>query len=70
MKIVQLTAENVKRLTAVSIAPDGNLVQITGRNGQGKASVLDAIFGNVGSLMCFRLGAQDAPLLAKQLQSE
>lgn len=44
MKIVQLTAENVKRLTAVSIAPDGNLVQITGRNGQGKTSVLDAIW--------------------------
>lgn len=37
--------------------------------GQSDASVLDAIFGNVGSLMCFRLGAQDAPLLAKQLQS-
>lgn len=44
MKIISLQAENVKRLTAVSITPDGNLVQITGRNGQGKTSVLDAIW--------------------------
>lgn len=44
MKIVQLTAENIKRLTAVEISPDGHLVQITGRNGQGKTSILDAIW--------------------------
>jgi DNA repair exonuclease SbcCD ATPase subunit len=44
MKILQLTAQNVKRLTVVEIKPDGNLVQITGRNGQGKTSVLDSIW--------------------------
>ncbi len=44
MKIVQLEAENVKRLRAVSITPDGALVNITGRNGQGKSSILDAIW--------------------------
>ena len=44
MKIVRLQAENVKRLVAVEIAPDGNLVEITGRNGAGKSSVLDAIW--------------------------
>lgn len=44
MQIVSLVAENVKRLTAVSIRPDGNLVQITGKNGQGKTSVLDSIW--------------------------
>jgi hypothetical protein len=44
MKIVALTAENVKKLTVVQIRPDGNLVQITGRNGQGKSSVLDSIW--------------------------
>ena len=44
MKIIELHAENLKRLTAVQIRPDGNLVQITGRNGQGKTSVLDAIW--------------------------
>lgn len=44
MKIISLRAENIKRLTAVEITPDGNLIQITGKNGQGKTSVLDAIW--------------------------
>lgn len=44
MKIIKLTAENVKKLTAVEISPDGNIVQITGKNGQGKTSVLDCIW--------------------------
>lgn len=43
MKIVQLTAENIKKLVAVEIKPDGAMVQITGANGQGKTSVLDCI---------------------------
>jgi DNA repair exonuclease SbcCD ATPase subunit len=43
MKIIALQAENVKRLAAIEIRPDGNVVQITGKNGQGKTSVLDAI---------------------------
>ena len=43
MKIIQLESENVKRLKAVRIKPDGSLVQITGRNGAGKSSVLDSI---------------------------
>jgi recombinational DNA repair ATPase RecF len=42
MKITKLIAENVKKLSVVEITPDGNLVQITGKNGQGKSSVLDA----------------------------
>lgn len=44
MKILKLQAENIKRLSAVEITPDGHLVQITGANGQGKTSVLDAIW--------------------------
>jgi DNA repair exonuclease SbcCD ATPase subunit len=43
VKIVQLKAENVKRLKAVEITPDGNLVVVAGRNAQGKSSVLDSI---------------------------
>mgnify|MGYP000882104858 CR=1 FL=1 len=45
MHIVELTARNVKRLKAVQLRPDpnGNLVKVTGRNAQGKTSVLDAI---------------------------
>lgn len=44
MKIITLTAENVKKLVAVEISPTGNLVEITGKNGQGKTSVLDCIW--------------------------
>lgn len=44
MKIISLRAENVKRLRAVEITPDGDLVVISGRNGQGKSSVLDSIW--------------------------
>jgi len=44
LKIVSLQAENVKRIQAVRIDPTGNLVEITGRNGQGKTSVLDSIW--------------------------
>jgi len=43
MKIIKLTAENVKRLKAVEITPEGNLVVIGGKNNQGKTSVLDSI---------------------------
>lgn len=48
MKIVELVAENIKRLVAVDIKPDGNVVQITGKNGQGKTSVLDSIWWALG----------------------
>ena len=30
-------------------------------------TVLDSILGNVGTIICFRLGANDAPLIARQL---
>ena len=48
MKILSLQAENVKRLIAVNITPDGNMVEITGRNGVGKTSVLDSIWWALG----------------------
>lgn len=44
MKIVQLVADNFKRLVAVEITPEGNVVEVTGKNGSGKSSVLDAIY--------------------------
>ncbi len=43
MKILRLQAENIKKLKVVDITPTEDLVQITGRNGQGKTSVLDSI---------------------------
>jgi DNA repair exonuclease SbcCD ATPase subunit len=44
MRIITLTAENVKRLRAVEITPSGDVVVIAGKNAQGKTSVLDAIW--------------------------
>lgn len=44
MKIIKLQAENIKKLKAIEIKPDSNLVQITGANAQGKTSVLDSIW--------------------------
>ena len=42
LHIVSLEIENVKRLSAVQITPDGSTVVIGGDNAQGKSSVLDA----------------------------
>jgi len=42
-RIIQLTAENIKKLKAVSLAIRDGLTVIAGRNGQGKTSLLDAI---------------------------
>lgn len=44
MKILNLKAENIKKLVAVDITPEGDTVIITGQNGAGKSSVLDAIY--------------------------
>ena len=44
MKVIKLSCENVKKLRAVEITPTGDLVEITGRNGSGKSSVLDSLF--------------------------
>ncbi len=48
MKIVELKVENVKRLKAVHIKPNGSLVVIGGKNGAGKSSVIDSIAYAIG----------------------
>tara|TARA_R110002050_G_scaffold191532_11_gene326353 strand:- start:410 stop:1708 length:1299 start_codon:yes stop_codon:yes gene_type:complete len=55
-KIIQLEAQNVKRLRAVTIRPDGSLVVIGGDNANGKTSVLDSIAMALG-------GANEIPTL-------
>ena len=51
-KIVRLSSTNYKRLRAVEIQPDpdGSLVIVAGRNGQGKSSVLDSITAALGGV--------------------
>ena len=48
LKIVGLVSENVKRITAISLKFDGTLQVIGGDNGQGKTSILDAIWLTIG----------------------
>lgn len=48
LKIIQLEAQNIKRLKAIRIRPDGNMIVIGGNNGQGKTSVLDSIMYALG----------------------
>jgi len=51
-KIIRLESTNYKRLKAVEIAPDpdGNLVIVAGKNGQGKTSILDSITAALGGV--------------------
>jgi DNA repair exonuclease SbcCD ATPase subunit len=44
MRIISLEAENFRILKAIELAPDAHMVTIGGRNGQGKSSVLDALW--------------------------
>lgn len=48
LRIIEFRAENFKRLKIVEIRPDSDVVEVTGRNGQGKTSVLDAILAAFG----------------------
>lgn len=47
-RLIRMQAENFKRLRAVQIEFDGGVTRITGQNGQGKTSVLDAIQAAIG----------------------
>ncbi len=57
LRIISLQAENFKRLKAVEITPDDNMVVISGKNEQGKSSVLDAIWSAIGG----KAGADGIP---------
>lgn len=69
-RIVQLTSENVKRVSAVKISPQGNLVVIGGDNAQGKSSVLDSIAMALGGgdeipAKPVRIGEEKARIVAE-----
>lgn len=44
MRILHFYADSFKRLKVVDFEPDPNVVLVTGKNSQGKSSVLDAVF--------------------------
>ena len=57
-RIIGLQVENFKRISAVSISPNGDpVIQITGKNAEGKSSVIDAIWACV----CWRAAAGSIP---------
>lgn len=68
MKIIELKSSNIKRLKAVELQIDENqnLIMITGRNGQGKSSVLDSIWYALGG----KRAAQDKPIRDGQEKGE
>lgn len=65
-RIIELKAENVKRLTAVHIRPDGESVIIGGNNNQGKSSVIDSILYALGG----ERSIPDEPLRRGQKKGE
>jgi energy-coupling factor transporter ATP-binding protein EcfA2 len=44
MKIIGLQVENFLNLRAVSLATDGSMIRVTGKNGAGKSALFNAIF--------------------------
>lgn len=48
LRVLGLQVENFKRIKALQIIPKGDLVQITGRNAQGKTSAIDALWVTLG----------------------
>jgi DNA repair exonuclease SbcCD ATPase subunit len=68
MKIISLYAENVKRLKAVEIRPDGNAIILEGKNAQGKSSVLDAIWWALGGVAAQK--GSDKPIREGQARAK
>lgn len=65
MRIIRLEASNFKKLVAVAIEPGAHLVEVTGDNGAGKTSCLDAIWALVGG----KDAAPDKPIRTGEQQA-
>lgn len=48
LRIISLDVENILRVVAVRVRPDGKVLELTGRNRQGKSSIIDAIWMALG----------------------
>ena len=44
MRIIRFEAEHIKKIQIVEITPSGHVVEISGKNGAGKTSILDSIW--------------------------
>lgn len=62
-RVLGLYAENFKKLSVVDIRPDRSMVEIAGRNGAGKSSVLDALLAALD-------GTRSAPSVPIRLGEE
>lgn len=62
MKIVEFRAERFKRLSAVEITPGDGVVVVSGKNGAGKSSVLDAIWLALGGGSAAKSSATTRPV--------
>lgn len=47
-RVLGLRAENIKRIDLIEIKPQGDVVEITGANEQGKSSLLDSLWMAIG----------------------
>ncbi len=46
----------------------GQLEQQAGAQGAGSKDLRDAVFGNAGTMVCFRIGAEDSEIMAKEFK--
>ncbi len=46
----------------------GQLEQQAGAQGAGSKDLRDAVFGNAGTMVCFRIGAEDSEVMAKEFK--
>lgn len=70
MHIIELQVENYKRLRAARVTPEGRIVDIVGRNGQGKSSLLDSIYAVLAGASALpskpiKKGAKSATIVVK-----
>lgn len=68
VRITKFSGENFKRLRAVEITPDGDIIELRGPNEAGKSSVMDGIWAALGGAAVappqpVRVGAEEATLI-------